>query len=83
MFPILILPLSAKYSEYLAQDKYINKAKIIRLIKSEEVPHLFEIFDTEGFLACLSYLLIRNNNACLMNQSVKYHFYVSSAVLTL
>lgn len=48
MLPILILPLSVEYSEYLAQDKYINKAKMIRLVKSKEVTNLLEIFDTEG-----------------------------------
>ena len=59
--------MSPEYSEYLAQDKYINKAKIIRLVKSKEVTNLLEIFDTDGYLARFSYLLIKNNNACLVN----------------
>lgn len=54
----------------MAQDKYVNKAKIIRLVKAKEVTNLLEIFDTEEYLANFSYLLIKNNNACLLNQTI-------------
>ena len=38
---------------------------MVRLVKSKEVTDLFEIFDTEVYLASFSYLLIKNNNVCL------------------
>lgn len=39
---------------------------MVRLVKSKEVTDLFEIFDTEGYLASFSYLLIKNNNVRLV-----------------
>ena len=42
---------------------------MVRLVKSKEVTDLFEIFDTEVYLASFSYLLIKNNNVCLVNVS--------------
>lgn len=58
MFPNLILFLLAEYSEYWAQNKCINKAKIIRLIqpKNKSYTYLRLLIPKDTFLAFPLYL---------------------------